>query len=161
MEFIVRVSLGRGGHQDLLLTIPQLDVEVLADTYYFALAIEKRGVALNERAVRKGVVALLNYWIAKVSSCEDGEVIYLPFDFSDQYTGCFQVTGMGSNLRLSYGFSLLEGYRVNPLDPGDYYKKVRDFKTTSDRYIDLSHEEFLGALRVAVAKIEAEDSIIQ
>jgi len=44
---------------------------------------------------------------------DDGQNIYLPIDFSDQYTGCLKVE-KNSDLNLTYGNSRREGWNVDP-----------------------------------------------
>lgn len=155
MEIHVETRPGAGGHRDLFLAIPQLGLVTCADTYYFALALEERHVKVHEVAVRQAVSALLSYWIDWVLSCADGDTIHLPFDFSDQYTGCLQVKAEGSNVWLSYGYSLIEGWRVDPLEPGTYFQQVEDFKADPDQNLKISRIEFLDAVRGAFLKIDS------
>lgn len=154
MKLDVRVNPGAGGHSDLFLSIPLLGLEVCADTYYFVVAMEEQEIKVDEGVVRQSVVALLKYWIEKVSACDEGAVIHLPFDFSDQYTGCLQVTSKGSNLLLSYGFSLTEGWRVDPLNPSLDFQSVCDFEARPSREIEVPVVEFLDAVSVTAAEIE-------
>jgi hypothetical protein len=73
---------------------------------------------------------------------------YLPFDFSEQYTGCLKVVKVhNSSYRISYGYSLLvEGWNVDPLDPDDYTERVTDFQTTTDEFENESNV-FMGLIK--------------
>ncbi|MCD9147803.1 hypothetical protein [Pseudophaeobacter flagellatus] len=156
MDLSVEVRLGQGGHKDLFLKIPLLGVSVCADTYYFVLALEERQIRVDEVAIRQAVVSLLQYWIDRASNLKDLETIHLPFDFSDQYTGCLQVTAEGSSFHLSYGFSLIEGWRVNPLSPGHYSHQVGDFRQQENCEHRIPRSDFIGTLNRSIADLESE-----
>ena len=147
MEIHIEMRLGTGGHRDLFLTIPQLGVEVCADSYYFAVALGHRNVRASENTVRQEVVALLSCWVDTVCSCSDGDTVYLPFDFSDQYTGCLRVIEDRDNFRLSYGHSLFEGWRIDPLEAAEHSQQYDDFNPSSEREVSLSKDDLLAALR--------------
>ena len=161
MELHVSTNPGHGGHSDLFLKIPLLGVDVSADTYYFVLAIEDRQDLVNAQDVRRGIVGLLQYWQEQTSACGDRRTIYLPFDFSDQYTGCLQVVANGLNVQLCYGFSLIEGWRVNPLNPAMYCHEVTDFKAHNSGMIELPRQQFIDALCLAIAEVERAGVSIQ
>ena len=91
MDLRVGINLGTGGHRDLFLTIPALGVDVVADTYYFVLALQHSGVAVDAATVCQSIRNLLDQWCQAVSGCDGQSGVYLPFDFSDQSTGCLAV----------------------------------------------------------------------
>ena len=161
MDLQVSITPSQGGHRDLRLEIPSLGVDVCADTYYFAVALENLHETIDEADVRRGIVGLLDYWLKMISTCGSDEVIYLPFDFSDQYTGRLQVTGVGENFCLSYGYSLIEGWRVNPLEPGNYCRQVSDFKAGKGCTLELARQELSDAVESAIAVVETRGTPLQ
>jgi len=132
-----------GGHRDLLFSIPDLVEDRAFDTYYFALAAEKTE---EPDDIEKAVAQLIQFWIDKAMEMKNDEIIYLPIDFSDQYTGCLRVYKQGEQLVLTYGYSMVEGFSINPLNPEDYYKDITDFKATSKKQISVDHSIFVSAL---------------
>ena len=59
--------------------------------------------------------------------------MYLPFDFSDEYTGCLRCERKEDRFVIVDGFSLQEGWSVNPSDISDYIYNIRDFQASGIR----------------------------
>ena len=117
MSLIIDIEVipnDEGGHRDLAFEIPGLIDDELFDTYYFILAIEPVN---SFQEVKNAVSSLLGKWLEKVHPLKQEHTVYLPIDFSDQYTGCLKVQHQGK-LKLTYGYSLREGHSTNPLKIG-------------------------------------------
>jgi hypothetical protein len=71
---------------------------------------------------------LLQFWKDKILESKHDHTIYLPIDFSDQYTGCLQIHKNYKNLTLGYRSSKRTGWAVDPLNPDDYYQSINDFQ---------------------------------
>ncbi|PRX56651.1 hypothetical protein [Flagellimonas meridianipacifica] len=141
-----------GGHNDLLFEIPKLIGQQKFDTYYFALAIEpKHGIA----EIKNAVARLIDSWNKKQAELKNGQVIYLPIDFSDQYTGCLRVEKK-NDLTLSYGFSRREGWRGDPMNPVDYFESITDFNSINEKSITVNQLEFEKCLTEIIEKLKSK-----
>jgi hypothetical protein len=133
----------RGGHEDLIFSIPNLIEQKELDTYYFWISNE---TIENLSELKIAVSKLIKFWFEKVYELNSYDTIYLPIDFSDQYTGCLRVYKEDNQLILTYGFSMREGWAVDPLNPENYYKSITDFEGDTEKQIKVDKEIFLAAL---------------
>jgi len=126
MNDLLRIQIweASNGHRDLLVALAGFPALTL-DTYYFSLATEASSSIMS---APHALAALLMHWVTAIERVTTDQSIYLPIDFSDQYTGCFNVYCSGDSLSLTYGLSKREGWSVNPLDPGDYCSTITDFQ---------------------------------
>lgn len=141
----------KGGHDDLLFSIPDLIGDRKFDTYYFGIADE---AAETIDDIKNAVSQLLQFWLDKVSESKNGETIFLPIDFSDQYTGCLKVKKQDGQLNLTYGFSRREGYAVDPLNPENYYKQINDFEANSEKVLTVESTIFISTLDRQIRKLK-------
>lgn len=149
------IENGREGHDDLLFSIPGLIEKQIFDTYYFFWAFNPQSkVTLSETQQR--VARLLCYWEEKVQESQEGDIIYLPVDFSDEWTGCVRMIARDKALVLAYGRSSREGYSVDPLNPQDYYKNVADFRAITQNELVCSKKSVLLSLSQQINKLEAK-----
>ena len=154
MEHILQVQIidnDRGGHKDLIFSIVGLVDKLEFDTYHFAIEIEPYE---NFQDIRNALATLLTYWLTETQNAKEGLPVYLPIDFSDQYTGCLKVLKQGDKLLLNYGFSNREGYSVNPLDPGNYCNIITDFEDTVDKTIEVFKADFINSIKLQVDKLK-------
>ena len=70
---------------------------------------------------------LLDQWIEALKSLKNKDTIYLPYDFSDQYTGCIRVVRKENSYEISPGYSMSEGWSVSPSDISNYIQTIADF----------------------------------
>ncbi len=145
----------KGGHEDLLFSIPDLIGDMAFDTYYFCLAVEPVET-INE--IKNAVSRLIHFWVDKLLESKNGETIFLPIDFSDQYTGCLKVQNHDSKLVLTYGFSRREGYTVNPLNPENYYKEINDFEADTEKQMTVDQTDFISTLDRQIRKLKGVET---
>ena len=145
------IDNNKGGHNDLLFSIPDLIGDKEFDTYYFCLAVEPVETIDD---IKNAVSQLIQFWYNKVSESKNGETIFLPIDFSDQYTGCLKVQNQDGQLVLTYGFSRREGYTIDPLNPENYYKEVNDFEVNPEKYMIVDHSAFISTLDKQIRKLK-------
>lgn len=128
------------------------------DSYY--LALDDGMIVGKESAdkVRRVLVHLLQRWIEALTQATPTRPVYLPFDFSDQYTGCFQCRPDGEFIDIVPGWSSREGWSLLPSDPGDYFFNVTDFKSNAPAPIRLPREEVLRRIRESIADTESQIS---
>ncbi len=142
----------KGGHEDLVFEISKLISQQKFDTYYFDLAIEpKSGI----KEIKNAVAELIASWNKKQAELENGQIIYLPIDFSDQYTGCLKVEKK-NELILTYGFSRREGWSVDPINPTEYYETITDFDTENENSLIVEQAEFEKCLTGLIKKLKSE-----
>ena len=149
--FIDIIDNDKGGHKDLLFEIPGLVSLQEFDLYYFALAIEPYE---SKADIILAVVHLLSYWRQKIEETGQGEKIYLPIDFSDEYTGCLQVEKKDEALHLIYGYTTeIQGWYISPLDPGDCYKSVTAFQPDTTEPLVVDEQEFITSVVQQIQKL--------
>jgi len=126
------------------------------DSYY--LALDRAMLAGEESAdkVRRVLVRLLERWLEALAQTTPARPIYLPFDFSDQYTGCFQCRPDGESIEIVPGCSSREGWSFWPSDPGAYFFDITDFRSDAPGPIRLPREEFLRRIRESIADTESQ-----
>jgi hypothetical protein len=112
-----------GGHEDLSIRVGSWTHT--CDSYFFA--IEAEDIGPTAAAVVQVMQALLRQWNERVLQLADGDVVYLPFDFSDQATIWIRAQRAATELQLQVGWSNLEGYSFLPSDfsavqPSDWKK---------------------------------------
>ncbi len=140
----------KGGHDDLIFSIEGLVDKLILDTYYFIIEIEPYETLQD---IKNAVGQLLTYWLTEIQNVDEGKQIYLPIDFSDQYTGCLKVLKQGESIQLTYGFSDREGYSINPLSPGDYSTTITDFKDTQNKTIEVTSDDFMNSVRHQIDRL--------
>jgi hypothetical protein len=153
MTSLIKIELidnDQNGHEDLLFEIPGLVGQKKFDTYYFALAIEPKN-GLSE--IQKAVSHLIESWKQEINRLKYGQSIYLPIDFSDQYTGCIKLE-KHDKLNLTYGYSMREGWSVDPINPTDYYTSVNDFKSEVDKSLVVEQNELENCLNKLIVNLK-------
>ena len=148
---IAIIDNGRGGHKDLLFSMPDLIGDKEFDTYYFGTAV---GPTETIDPIKNAVSQLIQFWLDKVSKIKIGETIFLPIDFSDQYTGCLKVQKQGTQFVLTYGFSGKEGYAVDPLNPENYYQQINDFEADPEKQLIVEPTAFISTLHRQIKKLK-------
>jgi hypothetical protein len=148
MKTIDHISLrfedNDSGHDDLVLRLG--GEEWRCDTYYLAL---DRGMLVDQEDELKVIAVLarlLEQWHTAVVGMSDGEVCYLPFDFSDQCTGWLRCTAVGSDLKIQWGWASIEGWSFYPSDVGELLHSVpKGFRGTGEE-VSMSRDAFLQAI---------------
>ena len=115
-------------HDDLILQFS--GERWVCDSYYLALdrnLLHGREDADKVRAVLR---RLLEQWLAAVERLPDGGTAYLPYDFSDQYTGWLECQRSAGEVTVSRGFAEVEGGSFFPSAAGDLSERPRGFQVT-------------------------------
>jgi hypothetical protein len=128
----------------------------VTDSYYFALDPSMLAGDESAAKVRRVLIQLLQQWIEALAQATPARAVYLPFDFSDEYTGCFQCRPDGDVIGILPGWSGREGWSFTPSDPGDYFFGVTDFRSDAHAPIRLPREEFLRRIRESIADAESQ-----
>jgi len=117
----------RTGHDDIVFTF--FAYQQICDSYYFFIDSNFSSEENIDKFV-KVFNKLVDQWLDYIRLLGDEDSIYLPFDFSDQYTGCARVVKHGDNLAITPGWSNIEGWSVFPSDISTYVKRVNDFRSS-------------------------------
>jgi hypothetical protein len=144
---MVRIIIDKmgGGHDDIFLKIDNVPTYIKkSDSYYLFdfLEISENDLIRNKiseiEALKFAAVELINYWNSRIGTVEIGKVIFLPFDFQDEFIGGLGLTTAeeGFNIKIVYS-DQIHGYEVN--------KTVFD-KVITDRQIKFIEEENMGWL---------------
>lgn len=112
-------------HEDLVLEMNERTW--LCDSYYFVIDHRVQGEE-NIEKVQRGLVKLLEQWINTLKSAAPVDLVYLPYDFSDQYVGCLRCELNSESVVVTRGWSLIPGHSVTPSDITGFVRQVRDFR---------------------------------
>lgn len=137
------------GHDDLHIWIEGYSRTM--DSYYLALDETIRPSDKSADKVRRVLAELLRRWISAVERSTPSQPAFLPYDFSDECTGCFLCRPLGEFLDLAPGTSDREGWSVSPSDPGDYFFTITDFKPATQDPIRLTRTEFVQRVQRSIA----------
>lgn len=148
---MIEIKLNRnkkGGHNNLFLELPKINFIKEADTYYFALDnLFMREIETSTK-VRLNLINLFEHWINSINNLKKDDIVYLPFDFSDQYIGCLRIEKIDiDNISLSYGYTTQ--YDGTSLSPSSF----EDFKISNQDYI-LVTESFTCLKSIIIEKIK-------
>lgn len=118
-----------GFHDDLVLELG--DRQWRCDSYYLMLdpMFPEREDASKVRAVLQ---RLLQQWCAAVTGLFEGDVCYLPYDFSDEYTGWLRCGVQGPMLKVQRGWADVHGYSFSPSEVGELLRNVPGFRPDGD-----------------------------
>ena len=128
------------GHDDIFLKIDNHPTYTkTGDSYYLLDFLEISDEELKDNHVKDGQVLnyattkLIDYWNSRISKEEKGTMIFLPFDFQDEYVGGLLLieTSQGFKTKVVYS-DKVHSYEVN--------KSVFD-KVVNDRKIEFIDEE--------------------
>jgi hypothetical protein len=126
------------------------------DSYYLALDGAMLAGDESPDKARRVLIRLLQRWVEALAQATSTRPAYLPFDFSDQYTGCLQCRPDGDFIEIVPGISNREGWGFWPSDPGDYFFGITDFRSDAPAPIRLAREEFLRRIRESIADAESQ-----
>ncbi|MER7534723.1 hypothetical protein ABTX77_08010 [Streptomyces sp. NPDC097704] len=127
----------RGDHDDLCLHLGAYSHT--CDSYY--LAIDESPTA--SESLGADLARLLEQWRDQVEALKGtGGTAYLPYDFSDQCTAWLRVTSAdGRDAEVTAGWSLVEGWSINPSDYVATAPEITDFKPLPDAQIECSLDD--------------------
>jgi hypothetical protein len=130
-------------HDDLVLRLG--DQHWRCDSYY--LLIDRGMLADQEDASKVSDVLrrLLEQWHSSVGALREGETCYLPYDFSDGYTGWLRCEAVGPDLTIQRGWAEVEGYSFFPSDVGELLRSLPGFRPDEGEVV-MPRDEFLRAI---------------
>lgn len=141
---------GRGGHADLTLRFG--DETAVCDIYFFAIDHHflpgEEGLPKIHASLRR----LFEQWLAAVRRVQVGEVAYLPYDFSDEYTGWLRCTRSPEGFEVIRGWCAVEGWSFSPSDIGDRLHHLDDFRVVGSAR-SMTADELQAAILASAARL--------
>lgn len=112
-------------HEDIVFAVAGLTEVLSFDSYYFGIELD--GMKDEETSIAEAIAILLDDWVIQLNKMQDGEAIYLPIDFSDEYIGCMKAEANGGYVAIGYGCIRENGYAVSPMSPRGFYKSTKTY----------------------------------
>jgi len=89
---------------------------------------------------------LLEQWLSAVEIFADGNTVYLPYDFSDQYTAWLRCIRSDIVVEVCRGWAEKEGWAIAPSAIGEYLTQLPGFQPLGPTVL-VSYNELLDAIR--------------
>ena len=93
-------------HEDLHISIPELDIDGDSDTFYFAIDDSLLPNEASDDKVKISLRNLLSDWERTVEDLPDEGITFLPFDFSDQTVAALKIYRSGYQLVVRHAWTL-------------------------------------------------------
>jgi hypothetical protein len=119
------------------------------DSYY--LGIDPRSPD-HDCTPQTGLQRMLGAWLQALLAAADGELIYLPFDFSDEYTRWIACQRDGDQLLVVFGWAEVEGWAISPSDFSEYQKDLPGFSPDEPLTVQSFYRPwFISQIRRSIA----------
>lgn len=130
-------------HADIILNFAGR--QWLCDSYYFAL--DRHLLPECEDAAKIGMALrrLLEQWHAALKKTRVAEAVFLPYDFSDQYTGWLRCTRTDDGFVIVRGWSGVEGWSLSPSNIGNLLYRLESFHADGPT-VEMSAGELFDAI---------------
>ncbi|MBX2828550.1 MAG: hypothetical protein KTR22_10310 [Flavobacteriaceae bacterium] len=128
------------------------------DLYYFSLCSEKLFNHPHQFNIYRVLSTFFNQWKEKVLALtKSNKIIFLPFDFSDEYLGCLRLKVIpNDNIEIVYGYTeKVMGYEVSPDDIINLSIEtmIDDFEQTSHKFY-YSKPDFIALCEDIISNLE-------
>ncbi|WP_457389354.1 hypothetical protein [Roseateles sp. P5_E1] len=137
------------GHGDIALRFAGR--EWVCDSYYLALDDKLLPQAEDAAKVRAVLKRLHEQWLETAQSLCAGETAYLPYDFSDQYTGWLRCCRTQNGYLLTQGWSSVEGWSFSPSAVGPLLRELREFRADGPE-LEIGDSEFTTAIQTSASR---------
>ncbi len=150
MDLSLRFEDNGTAHDDIVLRFG--GQTWISDSYYFALDGALQPESEDPLKVKAVFRRLLEQWLGAVENMPDGGTVFLPYDFSDQYTGWLRCQRSGGEVSASRGWSYVEGWSFFPSAVGEYLAEMPGFQIDGPT-VRASVEELLEDIRNSLARV--------
>lgn len=142
------------GHKDIIVSIPEINIDKLCDLYYFVIDNEYKPADESHRKGIESLCILLENWITWLNDLTFGEAVFLPFDLSDEYLGGFYVTlSQNNTLVVFYCYSReMMGHSISPTSAEKINIKKATFGIQPNALVT-DKASFIGDIRESIAGI--------
>ncbi len=148
---IVMVHLDAENH----IVVQAGEVSKLGNSYYLGLDPSSPD---HNCSPKVGLKRMLTAWIRELSS-DEGDLIYLPFDFSDEYTRWLACQKISDQVLIVFGWAEVEGWAISPSDFSQYAHAVPGFSPDEPLLVQQFYlPRFLAQLRRSAATIQTDES---
>ena len=91
-------------------------------------------------------------WIQILGEADDGELVYLPFDFADEYTKWIACQILGNEVSMVFGWAPVEGWSISPPEITALSRQVTSFNPSEPLTIQVFYRpRVLSLLRRSLA----------
>ena len=94
------------------------------ESYYLGL---QPASECHEFRPATGTMQLVSEWIRLLMELQDGAQLFLPFDFSDEYTRWLTLQREGMDVTIVFGWATVEGWSISPRDLSHYAYELPGF----------------------------------
>jgi len=152
LELSLRYEENGIAHNDLVLHFA--GQTRVCDTYYFTFDRNLRSEDGSPDKVRAILRKLLEQWLTAATNLPDGGTTFLPYDFSDQYTGWLRCQRNGDEMAVSLGWDEnVQGWSLFPSAIGEYLSQLPSFKVEGSA-IKSSKDDLLLAIRDSLSQAD-------
>lgn len=149
LDLSLRYEDNGTAHEDLVLRFG--GQTKICDSYYFALDRRIEPDSDSPSKIKAVLRALLEQWLTAASNLQDAGTVFLPYDFSDQYTGWLCCRRDRNEVVVSLGWSpAVQGHWIFPSAVGEYISQLPDYKAEGPA-MKSSRDELLLAIRDSLA----------
>ena len=141
-RLLIQYRSNKSAHEDIYLSIDSKSR--VSDSYYLA---EDN----SDKKTEDVLVCLLEQWLKALGQATNGKPTFLPYDFSDQYTGCLKCVLEGDTFQIQIGWSSREGWSVSPSNPADFFHDAEDFHANESSIIKISRKDFRRQIEDSIA----------
>jgi hypothetical protein len=149
LDLSLRYEHNGTAHDDLFLHFE--GQSWVCDSYYFAIDWNFLPGDESTEKVRAVLRKLLEQWLSTVMNLSDGGTAFLPYDFSDEYTGWLCCQRNGDEMTVLRGWALVQGHGIFPSAIGKYLTHLPEFKADGPT-AKSSKEVLLQAIRDSLAQ---------
>lgn len=128
------------------------DQQWICDSYYYALDDEVLPGVENQAKVRAVMRRLLEQWQDATRNLTVGQIAFLPYDFSDEYTGWLRCTRTAKGFVIVHGWSNVEGYSFLPSNIGKLVFELSDFRPDGPT-LEMDAHELARAINESISKL--------
>lgn len=133
------------------------------ETYYLGMNINTLDAPevdeeLSERPI-EGCIALVREWLRLLLELRDGQQVFLPFDFSDEYTRWLTIRREGREATAVLGWSTVEGWAISPSNFEEHAHSLPEFSPDEPLHVQTFYmPQLLSNLRQSLMELQASAS---
>jgi len=124
----------------------------VCDSYYLALDDYLQPEVEDAAKTRAVLWRVLEQWLEVLNELRVDEIAFLPYDFSDQYTGWLRCTRRQDGFLVARGWSNVEGWSFAPSRVGGLLRNLDGFRTDGPS-VELPTEELLESIRKSMSRV--------
>jgi len=105
----------------------------------------------------EGTIQLVSEWIRLLSGLRDGQQLFLPFDFSDEYTRWLTLDRHRRDVTIVFGWARIEGWSISTRDLSHYAHGLPGFMPDEPLQTQTFYlPRVLSNLRYSLATLESQ-----